>query len=207
MIEVNIDVEGVKMNYQVPSSWDEVTVEQFTKLYRVKSPNTNELLGAVTMISALSGIEEGIILQMDIDDFRELSTKLLFITKEVPREDTEFVEINGEEYFLYTDFNRLTTGEVITLETILESAEYDVHKIMPDLLCLFLRKKDKEGKLEKFTTDMLKRKEIFLSIPITKIYHLFSFFLIGGNTSANNTKDSTRNEDQLMTPKEDSQRN
>jgi hypothetical protein len=207
MIEVNIDVEGIKMTYNVPDNWDEVTVEKFTNLYKNKNPNNNELLGAVNIISSLSGIDSAVILQMDIDDFKELATRVTFITSEVPRTNVDYVEIGEDKYYLYSDFNKLTTGEVITLETLMESAEYDIHKIMPDLLCLFLRKKDEEGRFEKFTTDMLKRKELFLNLKITEIYHIFSFFLPGGNTSANNMKDSTKQEDPLMTLKEDLQKN
>lgn len=205
MIEINIDVEGTNKTYNLPESWEEVNVRQFTELYRVKNPNNNELLGAVNLISALSSIEQGVLLQMDIDDFKNLASKITFITTEVTKEDVDYVEIGDDKYYLYTDFNKLTTGEVITVETMLESAEYDVHKIISDLLCIFLRKKDQNDKFEKFTTDMLKRKEIFLDLPITKIYHVFSFFLTGGLTSANNTKDSTKNNDQSMTLKEDLQ--
>jgi hypothetical protein len=207
MIEVNIDVEGIKMTYNVPDSWDEVTVEQFANLYRHKNPNNNELLGAVNIISALSGIDSGVLLQMDIDDFKELATRVTFITSDVPRTDVDYIEIGEDKYYLYSDFNKLTTGEVITLETLMGSVEYDIHKIIPDLLCLFLRKKDSEGKYEKFTTEMLKRKELFLSLKITQIYHIFNFFFLGESSSQNSMKDSTKNNDQSTTLKEDLQKN
>lgn len=206
MIEVNIEVEGINQTHNLPSSWDEVTVSQFVRLYNFKS-TSNELLSAVNLISAISEIDTSVLLQMDIDDFKILTNQVKFLSSEVPRNDVDFLEVNGEKYYLYTDFNKLTTGEVITIETILESSDYDVHKVMSDLLCLFLRKKDEEGKYEKFTTEMLKRKEIFLTLPITQIYHVFGFFLRGNNSSTNNTKDSTRNNDQSTTLKEDLQKN
>lgn len=207
MIEVNIDLEGIKQTYKVPEKWDEVTVDKFTNVYKFKNPNNNELLGAVNLISALSDIDSFILLQMDIDDFKELASKITFITEEVPQSDVDFIEIEEEKYYLYTDFNRLTTGEIITIETLLDSVDFDIHKIIPDLLCLFLRKKDENGKYEKFTTDMLKRKEIFKQLPITQVYHVFGFFSLGVNTLPNNMKDSTRNNDQSTTPKEDLQKN
>ena len=207
MIEVNIELEGTNHIYNVPENWDEVTVEKFMNVYRHKNPNNNELLGAVNLISALSDIDTSVLLQMDIDDFKNLASKITFITNEVPRTDTDYIELGDDKYYLYSEFNKLTTGEVITIETLLDSVDFDVHKIMADLLCLFLRKKDSEGKYEKFTTDMLKRKELFLQVPITQIYHVFGFFLAGENISPNNTKDSTKNNDQLTTPKEDLQKN
>lgn len=206
MVEVNIEIDDVTKTYNIPTSWDEVSVRQFTQLYRFKNENSNELLGAVNLISAISDIDTSILLQMDIDDFKKLTTQVEFITTEVPKVSVDYLEIGEDKYYLYTDFNKLTTGEVITLETILESSNFDVHKVMSDLLCLFLRKKDGD-KFEKFTTDMLKRKEMFLELPVSQVYHVFGFFLNGGNSSPNNTKDSTRNNDQSTTHKEDLQKN
>ena len=207
MVEVNIEIEGLNKTYNIPTSWNEVSVRQFNQLYRFKNENSNELLGVVNLISAISDIDTSILLQMDIDDFKSLTSQVEFVTTEVPKVEVDYLEVNGDKYYLYTDFNKLTTGEVITLETILESSNFDIHKVMTDLLCLFLRKKDSEGRFEKFTTDMLKRKEIFLELPVSQIYHVFGFFLGGRNSSKNNTKDSTRNNDQSTTLKEDSQKN
>lgn len=206
MVEVNIEVDNMTKTYNIPTSWDEVSVKQFTQLYKYKNENSNELLGAVNLISAISDIDTALLLQMDIDDFKNLTSKVLFVTTDVPRVDVEYLEVGEDKYYLYTDFNKLTTGEVITLETILDSSSFDIHKVLPDLLCLFLRKKDGD-KFEKFTTDMLKRKEIFLELPVTKIYHVFGFFLNGGSSYSSNMKDSTKNNDQSTTHKEDLQKN
>ncbi len=207
MIEVNINLEDTEKTYSIPTSWDEVTVKQFSQLYKVKNDNSNELLAAVNLINAITEIDTSTLLQMDIDDFKTLSKSISFISEEVKKTDVDYLILDGEKYYLYTDFNKLTTGEVITLETIIESSNHDIHRIIPDLLCLFLRKKNENGKYEKFTTDMLKRKELFLQVPISQIYHVFAFFLSGGNLLQNNTKDSTRNNDQSTTPKEDSPKN
>ena len=206
MIEVKINMDGYEATYNFPESWDEVTVKQFAELYKTKNPNNNDLLGAVNIISALAGIEQAVLLQMDIDDFKELSNKLTFITKEIPKTEVDYLELDGDKYYLYTEFNKYTTGEVITIETLMEGAQNDVNKIMADLLCLFLRKKDEDGKFEKFTTDMLRRKELFLGVPISNIYHIFLFFSLGKNTSTNNMKGSTKLKDQSTTLKEDLQK-
>jgi hypothetical protein len=164
-------------------------------------------MGAVTLISAISNIPEGLLMQMDINDFKNLSTKANFIAQEVERTDVDYIELEGDRYYLYTEFNKLTTGEVITIETILEGSQYDIYKVMGDLLCLFLRKKDEQGKFEKFSTDMFKRKEMFMDVPISNIYHVFGFFLDGRNSSQSNMKDYTKNNNQSTTPKEDLPKN
>ena len=207
MIEVKIEAEDKSHVYSFPENWDEVTVKQFVRLYQSNNPNNNELMGAVTLISAISNIPEGLLMQMDINDFKSLSTKANFIAQEVEKTDVDYIELEGDKYYLYTEFNKLTTGEVITIETILEGSQYDIYKVMGDLLCLFLRKKDEEGRYEKFSTDMFKRKEMFMDVPISNIYHVFGFFLDGRNSSQSNMKDSTKNNNQSKTLKEDLPKN
>jgi len=207
MIEVKINMDGNETIYSFPENWDEVTVRQFAELYKTSNPNNNDLLGAVNIISSLAGIQQDVLLQMDIKDFKELSNKLTFITEEIPKTEVEYLELNGDRYYLYTEFNKYTTGEVITIETLMEGAQNDINKIIPEILCLFLRKKDENGNFEKFTTDMLRRKELFMDVPVSNIYHLFLFFSTGSNTSINNTKDYTSNNDQSKILKEDLQRN
>jgi hypothetical protein len=207
MIEVKIEAEDKSHVYSFPENWDEVTVKQFVRLYQSNNPNNNELMGAVTLISAISNIPEGLLMQMDINDFKNLSTKANFIAQEVERTDVDYIELEGDRYYLYTEFNKLTTGEVITIETILEGSQYDIYKVMGDLLCLFLRKKDEQGKFEKFSTDMFKRKEMFMDVPISNIYHVFGFFLDGRNSSQSNMKDYTKNNNQSTTQKEDLPKN
>ena len=84
MVEVNIEIDDVTKTYNIPTSWDEVSVRQFTQLYRFKNENSNELLGAVNLISAISDIDTSLLLQMDIDDFKLLTTQVEFVTTEVP---------------------------------------------------------------------------------------------------------------------------
>lgn len=205
MIEVKIDTEDKQEIYKLPESWDEVTVKQFTKVYKTRNGNNNELMSVVTLIGAMSDIPEALLLQMDINDFKNLSQKLKFINEEVNKTDIDYVELEGDRYYLYQDFNKLTTGEVITIETIMESAQFDIYNVMGDLLCLFLRKKDENGRYEKFSTEFFKRKEMFLNIPVSHIYHVFGFFLNGVSSSESNTKDFISANKNQATLKEDLQ--
>ena len=71
-------------------------------------------------------------------------------------------------------------GEVISLELIMKEADGNLFKMMDKLLCIFLRKKKNNGKLETFKPEMMSRAELFKKAPISKVYNVFSFFLIGG---------------------------
>lgn len=205
MIEVKIDTEDKQEIYNLPESWDEVTVKQFSKLYKTRNSSNNELMSVVKLIGAMTDIPEGLLLEMDINDFKTLSTKLKFINEEVNKTDIDYIELEGDRYYLYQDFSKLTTGEVITIETIMESVQFDIYNVMGELLCLFLRKKDENGRYEKFSTEFFNRKEMFLEVPVSHIYHVFGFFLNGGSSSESNTKDSTNANNNQATLKEDLQ--
>jgi len=196
MISVQIELEDEVKSYEFPTSWDDVTVAQFTRLFSENTPIDNKLMASVKVISALSGIDEKIIMMMDVEDFKSLAENLSFVSTEVNTKETDFIEIDGEKYYLYKDFNKMTTGEIITIETIMDSTNGNIYKVMPQLLCLFLRKKKDNGSFEKFTTEMLNRTDKFNQVKISEIHHIFNFFLVGGVSFNPNMLDSTKEVDQ-----------
>jgi hypothetical protein len=195
MIEVKIETDEDELLYQFPENWDEVTVKQFCDVFRNNYDEHNNFYGSVLLMSALTGVDKEVIEMMDVDDFKMLLEKLKFMQQDVVKSEDESIIINDEEYFLYNDFSKYTTGEIITIEILLEQAENNVIRIMPELLCVFLRKKNAKGNIEKFKTSFMTRKQEFETLPISKIYHIFSFFLGGRNTFINNTKDFMPNQE------------
>ena len=145
------------------------------------------------MIHQLSGIDREIIEQIDFDDFKQLIKALEFFYKPVEDLKKESIIVDGEEYFLYSEFNKYTAGEIISIETILQSVNGDVKKVMPKLLCIFLRKKKENGNLEKYNTKFMSREEKFKKIKISEINHIFNFFLTGRDSLLNNMTDSSKN--------------
>ena len=193
MIEVKIETDDELLTYKFPENWDEVTVEKFCNVYKNNYENYTEFESSMILLSTLSGIQRDIIEMMDLDDFKMLLDKLKFIKDEVIKTDVESIKVGEDEYYLHSDFNKFTTGEIITIEMILKKADNNLFKVMSELLCVFLRKKNNNGKLEKFKTSMLERKEIFDNIPVSQIYHIFNFFLAGSDLFNNNTRDYTEN--------------
>jgi hypothetical protein len=195
MIEVKIETDEDELLYNFPENWDEVTVKQFCDVFKNNYDNHSSFYGSVLLMSALTGVDKEIIEMMDVDDFKMLLEKLKFMQQDVIKSEDDKLFINDEEYFLYNDFSKYTTGEIITIEILLEQAENNVIRIMPELLCVFLRKKNAKGNIEKFKTSFMNRKYDFEKLPISKIYHIFSFFFLGKNTSINSIKDSMPNQE------------
>lgn len=194
MIEVRIETDEDELLYQFPENWQEVSVKQFCNVFS-NGDMDNSFLSSVKLLSSLSGIDKDIIEMMSVDDFKMLLDRLNFINDEVKKsEDTDMV-IDGEEYFLHTNFNDYTTGEIISIELLLEQAQNNIIPILPDLLCIFLRKKTPKGKIEKYKTSFMERKEMFQKLPISKVYHTISFFFLSGHISTANTKDYILNQE------------
>ena len=189
MIEIKIDDDNEVKSYFFPETWDEITVKQFCDVYKIKNDEYTQLEYSMLLLYCLSGIERETIELMNIEDFKMLLDKLKFIRDEVQKTDVESIIIGEDEYYLHSDFNRFTTGEIITIEMIMKQANNNLFEVMGDLLCVFLRKKKDNGNLEKFKTTFMQRKEEFNNLPVSQVYHIFNFFLTGEHSFNNNTKD------------------
>lgn len=187
MIEINIETDDDLKSYQFPTDWSEVTVEQLKKLYDIDKEVHTGMFYSFEVLHVLTQIDRDTIEQIDYDNFTELIKNLKFIYEPIEDKKSESVIVDGEEYFLHTEFNKYTAGEIISIETILQSSSHDIVKVMPELLCIFLRKKKDNGKLEKYKTSFMNRIDKFKTIKIDEINHIFSFFLTGRNLSPNNT--------------------
>jgi hypothetical protein len=194
MIQINVQVDDEEVkNYEFPSDWSEVTIEQFSNIYSIDTNIHQGPFYSFELIHQLSGIDREIIEQIDFDDFKQLIKALEFFYKPVEDLKKESIIVDGEEYFLYSEFNKYTAGEIISIETILQSVNGDVKKVMPKLLCIFLRKKKENGNLEKYNTKFMSREEKFKKIKISEINHIFNFFLTGRDSLLNNMTDSSKN--------------
>jgi len=194
MVSIEIDLDGESKLYEFPTSWSEITVNIYKKIHELPKPeDENNLMYLFDIINTLSGIDKTILYQMNIEQFQLISEQLKFIYTPVEVISVDNVEIDGEIYYLHTDYDRYTAGEIITIETLLKQTNHDYIKCMTDLLCIFLRKK-KDDKIELFTTDLFKRKEIFEKLNISQVNNVFSFFLTGGSSLETTTKDSTNNQ-------------
>lgn len=181
------ELEDVKTT--LPESWEEITVELYQKLFSKSFTDLPVIQQTLHIVSSLTNLSEDIILSLPIERFKTIVDKIKYIYEEIPNENVEFITIEDENYYLYTDYSQLTTGEIISLDTILETNKNNINKCLSDILCIFLRKKKPNGKLERFSTLLFERKEMFSKLQITQVYHLIIFFLDGGTTYKPNTKD------------------
>ena len=179
MVKLNLDIDDVEMTFEIPSEWDDVTVEQFQQLKSINESQYNLLELNVLYLSILAKIDKDFVYMMDSESFKKITDVLSFLNTEIQTEPAENIVVDGVEYWLKKDFNQLTMGESVSFEAILEQNDGDLERCIDKLLCIFLRKRKENGKLEAFKNDFLERSEVFKTIKITDVYNLFVFFLNG----------------------------
>ena len=100
---------------------------------------------------------------------------------ETPLEEKEYLLVEGDKYYLKKDFSQLTLGEQASIEIILKKYDGKLENAISELLCIFLRKKRDNGKLEKFKNSFMGRSEMFNDVMIADVHNIFIFFLTGRN--------------------------
>lgn len=194
MVKLELEIDDEMTEYMIPESWDEVTVKQFCDLFSTTGEGLNEIENIVRIVSIFTNIKMDELMMMSPDDFQTISKVVTFITQDIKGENVESIDVDGEEYFLKSDFEKLTMGEILSIDTLLQQNENNLLKVMDKLLCIFLRKKNSKGNLESFRNEFMLRSNKFSTISITKVHNLLSYFSNGGNLSPTNTRVSLENE-------------
>ena len=190
MVELNLEIDGEQMSFNIPDSWNEVSVEKFTNIFNIDRDGLSPIELTVKVVGILLNIDEDYLYMMSPDDFSTITKCIEFTNHDVVGSEVEFIEVDGEKYYLKKDFEKLTMGEIISLELLIEQSNGNVVSKMADMLCLFLRKKKDDGNLESFKNSFMLRAEKFKEVSIADVNDIFLFFSDGENSSIDNMKDS-----------------
>lgn len=171
-----IDIDDNRQVFDVPECWDEVSIQMYRRVSKVDK-ELNPTTYRIESIASLLGIDVEIVRMMSSSDFKQIEDTLSFLfDTEISKERNESIEINGETYWCYNDFKSLTMGEEETINILIEKSKGDLITVYNEILCILLRKKKDNGKLETFKSEMMNRAEMFDNISINKIFGLMFFF-------------------------------
>lgn len=184
-----LTIDEESKEYTIPTGWDEVTVNQFSKIYGLKQDEMTMVEYFAEVLSCLLSIDIDDVYMMDSESFTMLSNKIDFIQNDLAPVEVDYIKIGDETFYLKKDYNSLNMGEIISLEKLMEKHNNDLGVAIADLLCVFLRKKKPNGKLEGFKNSFMERSEMFGEVNITEIYNVLIFFSNGNNSLGSNTKD------------------
>jgi len=158
--------------WNVPTSWDEVTLGQYQEIERYYE-GKDEHFDVRKVLNILTNHTEDEINMLPLEYLEEIMEKLNFLSS-LPKEEEprNWCEINGERYSVHTE-QKLKTGEYIASDTALKGDKHNYAAIMA-VLC----RKDGELYDSHFENEVLEgRIRLFEQQPVTKILPIISFFL------------------------------
>lgn len=156
--------------WNLPKSWDDVTLAQFSNLQRIKGEGEAQIYD---LLQALCDKTKDEVMQLPIEFVEKMLNRMDFIytTPEIAA-PTNKIEIDGETYQV-NYLEKLKAGEYISFDTVIKSDQYN-YAAMLAILC---RKPDEiydsKFEAEKFED----REKMFGNQPITKILPIINFFL------------------------------
>jgi len=160
--------------WNVPSSWSEVTLKKFQDIqnyYDGVSGETKFDIREVLHILCDKTVDEVNALPSEFLDM--ILEKLAFIqTQPEQQEPTNKIKINGEIYSIHFE-NQLKTGEYIAADTVLKNDKNNIA-----LLLAILCRKDDEVYDSKFENEVVpEREKMFEQQPVINILPIAAFFL------------------------------
>jgi hypothetical protein len=197
MKSIDIKMNGELRTIEIPTCWDEITIEHYMMLNKINKKKYNiELERDMEIIGSFLGLEYDDIELLDVELFNDIIEDLRFLLKEPDLNDElkDYIELSGEKWWIKKDFNKLTMGEKISIETIIQNGGDDFESELPRLLTLFLKKKDKDGEMESYKSTHMLRAEGFKKIKFLDIRNILIFFSGGRNGSENHMKESLENQ-------------
>jgi hypothetical protein len=167
-------------NINVPTSWEEVTLKQFTeylqKLEELKKENEDELDKSKLVfesITSFSNLTKEDLAQYPIDVVERIIEKMDFLTKPLPDyEAKNKITVNDEEYQI-NFFEKLKLQEYLDANQVLEKDKYN-YALLLTILC----RKNGEVYNDDFIANTLEdRQKMFEGLPVSKVMPLVNFFL------------------------------
>ena len=158
--------------WNVPSSWDEVTLKQYQEIERYYE-GKDKGFDIREVLHILTNHTEDEINMLPLDFLEKVMERLSFITEPIKEEEPRnWIEIDGERYTVHTE-QQLKTGEYIASDTLLKVDKHNYSGLLA-ILC----RKNGEIYDSKFENEVLDdRIKLFEKQPITKIFCIIGFFL------------------------------
>tara|TARA_R100000951_G_scaffold9330_1_gene8295 strand:- start:337 stop:981 length:645 start_codon:yes stop_codon:yes gene_type:complete len=133
-MRIKINKENKTKEFKLISSWEDVTLENWTKLVNFKTESKSA--EALETISTLSNIPKDLINQLAIHDVAVILNKIAELQQEQNSNLKKIIEIEGKEYGFHPDLDSITLGEYADIETFIKNG---LEKHLPDIMAVLYR--------------------------------------------------------------------
>ncbi len=188
---VKLKIDDKATEFKLPTSWDEVSVAQYSKLMlAIEKEGTTEIELMIKSLEALVGIDGGILTKVPIKMLREAYKQLGELTSNMPSNElSRVVEIDGIEYGIIPDFNELTLGEFVDLDNYLQDNYNNLNKIFAVLYRPVIERDGNNYNIEPYSLKNISdRRELFNNrLSIDTVYGALVFFCSIGSKHIEST--------------------
>ena len=171
------------MQIEVPTSWSDVSVNQYQALAEIDKDKYKTDLGYTSaIIQVLCNIDN--VNKLPLSAINEIAPLISFLSKDPETKIKNKLTYKGVDYEWLESFNAITVGEAISIELPIELEELSITLSYDVVLAVMLRENGKEFDAKDFN----KNRQLFGELPITEVLGNILFFLSGGQTSTKHTE-------------------
>lgn len=185
-------------DYNLPQDWSEVNLEKFERIVKhsgILSEYKSKILFAIEMFGILLDAPTEEIKKLDRKSYDILAQNCQWATDEVKSSKRREWEFNGERWVSFDELNKLTMGDSISLELMIN--ESNEQNLLTNILPILIRKEKKVMRgdkeitlLEEFDADTYEEtKQLFRkNIMVSDVIWIKDFFLDGEVISSTTSK-------------------
>jgi hypothetical protein len=185
MIKLKIDEE----EYILADTWEEVTFGQYIDILVINDNKFNDLIKSIKIIAALSDNPvslEKALNKVTLDELSELTAIIEWVSSDFTEvanksEKSDKFLIDGKEYVIKKNYNKLTIGEMASLEELMKTGLYNNQELaIAILLREVVNGVEKEFNDEDFYYVLT---DLKYKIKLVEVYNYIMAFLNGEKTS------------------------
>jgi hypothetical protein len=178
---------SIKVNdieYKIPTSWDDITVQQQIEISKVVE--RDEEFRNVHMISTYTGIDMDLIRKMNINHFKKILHIMKFLKEPIENKVIKSIIHNGEEYFIADSILAGQTQDFLSIEGLMKKYSANQVEALPYVIAVIARKNGET--IDSF--DIYKRAEEFRTLPYSTANNIWFFFAVIEKAYSIDTKQS-----------------
>jgi hypothetical protein len=165
------DYKFNEKTYQIPESWNEITIKQVIDLDELSDLMPDAQL--IALISTYTGIPLDELKVSNLSEINEILSIMDFINTEyVPKPTNEF-EFKGSKYSCLPDLREQEFQDWLSIQNILYANKDNPAKGLARMISVYCKKSGES--LDDI--DLNEREKLFMELPITDARSIESFFL------------------------------
>jgi hypothetical protein len=125
--------------YNIPQSWNEVTLKQQIELSQIK--DRDDLFKNLFMVQTYTGIPMEIVKKMNINEFKQILSNLKFLTEQPKSELIKDFKLNGNTYYVSDSLLKGETQDFLSIEAVLQKYKDNEVKALPYIIAVICKQK------------------------------------------------------------------